>query len=69
MRDWDLERLAGAVKAEQGKRVEMNAAHQKAETIRHAIERLRGEIVRDLTRKDQRESDEIAVIRHRRVAS
>ncbi len=56
-------------KAEQTKRAELSAAHQKAESIRHAIDRLRGEALREATRRELRESDELALQRHRRVAN
>ena len=68
LRQAEQKRLA-LEKAEQEKRAALSAAHQKAESIRHAIERLRGEALREANRKELRESDELALSRHRRAAN
>jgi len=61
--------IAKAEKLEQEKRQELSVAHRKAESIRRAIERLRGEQIREINRKEVRELDEIAISRHQRAAT
>ncbi len=60
-------KAARALAVEQERRSELAQAHQKAESIRYAIERLREEQVRLRDRLERRESDELAVLRHRRT--
>jgi hypothetical protein len=54
-------------KAEQMKRQALAVAHQKAESIRHAIDRLRGEQIRAINKREQVEQDDLAIQRHRRT--
>ncbi len=63
------ERTKRAEQLEQEKRHELSIAHRKAESIRRAIERLRGEQARELTRKEMQELDAIAISRFHRSAT
>jgi flagellar biosynthesis chaperone FliJ len=59
--------IARITRLEQEKLRALTAAHQKAESIRNAIDRLRGEQVRELSRRESKETDELAIARHRRA--
>ena len=61
-------KAARALAVEQERRSELALAHQKAESIRHAIARLREDQIRLRDRLEVRESDELAVLRHRRAS-